>query len=226
VHCGKGKIQLLKDHSTRRARFFSQRRSTREVTGNHPGTYVGAHSVLPNQTTQRHNHNLTAANFYAQSRLPPIHASSPIRVTKSDRGCGSQDLTIRTTPEYRGERSSPCASKRAQVRATPFFRVSTESDSSRQQNQKPKIKTLTSGFTTPDAQAFKVAFEYAQRNNTEIEQSTPQQPPTTTRLLAEALAMVGIAGTDVPSDGEAHEAVIYHKSGAESREVRDETGPA
>lgn len=79
-----------------------------------------------------------------------------------------------------------------------------------------------------DAQAFKAAFECAQRNNLEVERIAggTAQPPAT-RSPVEALAMSGDAGTaTLGSNSEVHR---NHGVGAESvtvREKRDDIGPA
>ena len=81
---------------------------------------------------------------------------------------------------------------------------------------------------TSDAQAFKAAFEYAQRNNLEIEQnaSGAALPPAT---RSEALAMVGEAGTATLGSSSNREVHGNHGLGTESvpgRERRDDIGPA
>ena len=56
IHCGTGDIQLLKDRLTRKVRFFSQRRSTKEVTGNHLGAFLrGAFPTYSKATIMRSN---------------------------------------------------------------------------------------------------------------------------------------------------------------------------
>jgi len=79
-----------------------------------------------------------------------------------------------------------------------------------------------------DAQAFKAAFEYAQRNNVEIEQNASGAAQTpATRSLAEAFVVVGEAGpATLGSNSEVHK---IHGLGAEPvprREWRDDIGPA
>jgi len=79
-----------------------------------------------------------------------------------------------------------------------------------------------------DAQAFKAAFEYAQRNNIEIKQNGngTTQPPAT-HSLADAFAMVGRAGT--ATLGGYNEGDRNHGPGAgvvPGRERRDDIGPA
>ena len=77
---------------------------------------------------------------------------------------------------------------------------------------------------TSDAQAFKAAFEYAQRNNLEIEQNA--SGAAATRPPAEAFAMVGEAGAATLGSNSNCEAHGNHGLGAESGERRDDIGPA
>ena len=67
IRCGTGAIQLLKDRSTRRVRFFSQRSKTKEVTGNHLGGY-GIHSCL---LKLRHNHDIHVVPITSETTLRP-----------------------------------------------------------------------------------------------------------------------------------------------------------
>ena len=80
---------------------------------------------------------------------------------------------------------------------------------------------------TSDAQAFKAAFEYAQRNNLETEQNASGAAPLpATRSPAEGFAMVGEAGTATLGSNSNCEAHGNHGLGAESGERRDDIGPA
>ena len=76
-----------------------------------------------------------------------------------------------------------------------------------------------------DAQAFKAAFEYAQRNNFEIElNASGAAPLPATRSLVETFATTGEAGAaTLGSNSEVH---MNHGLGAESVTVRDDIGPA
>ena len=79
-----------------------------------------------------------------------------------------------------------------------------------------------------DAQAFKAAFEYAQRNNLEIEQNASGTAPLpATGSHVEAFAMTGEAGAaTLGSNSEVHRDHGLGTVSAAVEERRDDIGPA